>query len=74
MPSRSRNLPFSGQRTGYLFSMGKRESTIASLSANKIMAKPESEIDRSGFFTLLQDQELVQNQKQKLLPVSEAPV
>ena len=33
-----------------------------------------SEIGRSGFFTLLQDQELLQNQKQDLLPVSEAPV
>ena len=31
-------------------------------------------IDRSGFFTLLQDQKLLQNQRQKLLPDSEAPV
>ena len=31
-------------------------------------------IDRSGFFMLLQDQKLLQNQKQDLLPVSEAPV
>ena len=43
---------------------------------------PVAEIGRSGFFTLLQDQELLQNQKQDLLqnqkqdllPVSEAPV
>ena len=31
-------------------------------------------IDRSSFFMLLQDQKLLQNQKQDLLPVSEAPV
>ena len=43
VPPRSNNLPFSaGQRTGRLFSMGKRESAIASLSANRIMAKADS--------------------------------
>ena len=31
-------------------------------------------IDRSGFFVLLQDQKLLQNKKQNLLPVSEASV
>ena len=33
-----------------------------------------SVIDRSGFFALLQDQKLLQNQKQNLLPDSEASV
>ena len=33
-----------------------------------------TEIDRSGFLPLLQDQKLLQNQKQKLLPDTEAPV
>ena len=34
----------------------------------------DSEIDRSVFLPLLQDQMLLQNQKQKLLPDTEAPV
>ena len=34
----------------------------------------EPEIDRSGFLPLLQDQKLLQNQKQKLLPDTEGPV
>ena len=33
-----------------------------------------AEIGQSGFFMVLQDQKLLQNQKQDLLPVSEAPV
>ena len=33
-----------------------------------------TEIDRSGFLLLLQDQKLLQNQKQKLLPDTGAPV
>ena len=35
---------------------------------------PVAEIDRSRFLPLLQDQKLLQNQKQKLLPDTEAPV
>ena len=34
----------------------------------------ETEIDRSGFLLLLQDQKLLQNQKQVLLPDTGAPV
>ena len=41
---------------------------------NKDKRVKQTEIDRSGFLPLLKDQKLLQNQKQKLLPVTEAPV
>ena len=49
-------------------------SCIFSILLTRITITNHPEIDRSGFLPLLQDQKLLQNQKEKLLPDTEAPV
>ena len=48
--------------------------STASFSSQLLASPFNAVIDRSGFFALLQDQKLLQNKKQNLLPDSEASV
>ena len=54
--------------------MTLKERRDAAPHSSRSVNRPPTEINRIGFLPLLRDQKLLQNQKQKLLPDTEAPV